>query len=110
MIKPGWDVFAVDGTKLGEVDVVEGNDTTDIFDGLSIATSALGTPRYVAAERVARIEDGSVHLSLTSSQLDQLHEYLEPEATSAPTQPTQQHEHSTSLWGRIERFFRPDAG
>ena len=107
MIKPGWDVFAVDGTKLGEVDVVEGDDTTDIFDGLSIATSALGTPRYVAAERVARIEDGSVHLSLTSTQLDQLHEYLEPEATSAPTQP---HEQSTSLWGRVGRFFRPDAG
>ena len=86
MIKPGWDVFAVDGTKFGEVDLVVGDDTTDIFDGLAVATSALGEPRYVAAERVARIEDGSVHLSLTSEQLERLDVYLEP-ATSATIEP-----------------------
>jgi hypothetical protein len=129
MIKPGWDVFAVDGAKFGEVDLVAGDDTADIFDGLAVATSALGKPRYVAAERVARIEDGSVHLSLTSRQLEELDEYLEP-ATSATIEPeskggigetlradarklegeafapTQRHEHSMNLWRRIAFFFR----
>lgn len=133
MIKPSWDVFAVDGTKFGEVDLVAGDDTVDIFDGLAVATSALGKPRYVAAERVARIEDGSVHLSLTTEQLEQLDEYLEP-ATRATIEsgdkggigetlradmrklegdvfaPTQTHEHSLNLWRRIAFFFRRRAG
>lgn len=129
MIRPGWDVYAVDGTKLGEVDLVAGDDTADIFDGLAVATSALGEPRYVAAERVARIEDGSVQLSLTREQLDQLDAYLEP-ATSATIEPeskggigetlradirelegdlfapTQRHEHPMNIWRRIAFFFR----
>jgi hypothetical protein len=129
MIKPGWDVFAVDGTKFGEVDLVAGDDTTDIFDGLAVATSALGEPRYVAAERVARIEDGSIHLSLTSEQLERLDVYLEP-ATSATIEPngkggfgetlaadvrelegkvfapTQQHEHPMNFWRRLAFWFR----
>jgi len=133
MIKPGWDVFAVDGTKFGEVDLVAGDDTMDIFDGLAVATSALGKPRYVAAERVARIEDGAIHLSLTSEQLEQLDEYLEP-ATSATIEadskggigetlradvrelegdafaPTKTHAHSMNLWRRIAFFFRRQAG
>ncbi len=133
MIRPGWDVFAVDGTKFGEVDLVAGDDTADIFDGLAVATSALGEPRYVAAERVARIEDGSVHLSLTREQLEQLDAYLEP-ATSATIEPdgkgsigetlhadvrelegkllapTQRHEHPMNLWRRIAFFFRRRAG
>lgn len=129
LIKPGWDVFAVDGTKLGEVDLVAGDDTADIFDGLAVATSALGEPLYVAAERVAEITDGSVHLTLTSQQLEQLAEYLEP-ATSATIEPsgeggisetlradvlklegevfapTQPHEHSMNLWRRLAFVFR----
>jgi hypothetical protein len=133
MIKPGWDVYAVDGTKFGEVDLVAGDDTADIFDGLAVATSALGEPRYVAAERVARIEDGSVHLSLTRDQLDQLDVYLEP-ATSATIEPngkggigetlradvrelegkafapTQHHEHHMNIWRRIAFYFRRRAG
>jgi hypothetical protein len=133
MIKPGWDVYAVDGTKFGEVDLVAGDDTVDIFDGLAVATTALGEPRYVAAERVAQIEDGSVHLALTREQLDQLDVYLEP-ATSATIEPngkggmgemlradvrelegnlaapTQQHEHRLNIWRRIAFFFRRPAG
>ncbi len=133
MIRPGWDVFAVDGTKFGEIDLVAGDDTADIFDGLAVATSALGEPRYVAAERVARIEDGAVHLSLTSEQLRELDAYLEP-ATSATIEPdskggigetlradvrelegevfapTQQHEHRMNFWRRLAFYFRRRAG
>src|ERR687888_554097 len=86
MIETGWDVLAADGSKVGEVDEIAGDDTEDIFDGLAIATTALGKPRYVPAEQVGQITDGVVHLSLTPAEVEQLGEYLEP-ATSAEIEP-----------------------
>src|SRR6266496_6354924 len=82
MIRAGWKVVAADGTEVGEVDEVAGDDTEDIFDGLAIATSAFGKPRYVPAEQVGEITDGIVQVSLTPAQVERLDEYLEP-ATSA---------------------------
>jgi len=129
MIKPGWKVLAADGTEVGEVDEVAGDDTEDIFDGLAIATSAFGKPRYVPAEQVGEITDGIVHVSLTPAQVERLDEYLEP-ATSAEIEPDsrggagqafaaelrevegealapiQRHEHSMNIWRRIAFFFR----
>src|SRR2546421_3103051 len=129
MIRTGWDVLAADGAKVGEVDEVAGDDTADIFDGLAIATGALGKPRYVPAEQVAEITDGDVRLSITKEQVEQLGEYLEP-ATSAKIEPEskggigeslgaeirevegeilapiQRHEHSMNIWRRIAFFFR----
>ena len=129
MIRTGWDVLAADGTKVGEVDEVAGDDTEDIFDGLAIATSALGQPRYVPAEQVAEITDGTVRLSLTPEQVAQLPEYLEPATTlevepdskggfgetlaadvreveSDAFAPIQRHEHPMNLWRRIAFFFK----
>jgi hypothetical protein len=129
LIRPGWKVYASDGSEVGEVDEVAGDDTEDIFDGLAIATSALGRPRYVPAEQVSTITDGAVHLSLTPEQAEALGEYLEP-ATSAEIEPdgkgglgetigaearelegrvlapTQRHEHRISVWRRIALFLR----
>lgn len=129
LIRTGWTVLAVDGSEVGEVDEVVGEDTEDIFDGLAIATSALGRPRYVPAEQVAEITDGSVRLSLTREQVEQLGEYLEP-ATSATIEgdnrggvvaglgaelralegavlaPTQRHEHPMNIWRRLAFFLR----
>jgi hypothetical protein len=129
MIKTGWKVLASDGGEVGEVDEIAGDNNADIFDGLAIATSALGKPRYVPAEQVAEITDGAVHLSLSREQVAQLGEYLEP-ATSAEIEPdskggfgealgadvrelegkvfapTQKHEHSMNMWRRIAFFFR----
>src|SRR6266545_2523877 len=120
-IETGWDVLTVDGEHVGGVDEIVGDDTGDIFDGLAIATSALGKPRYVPAEQVAEITKGVVRLSLTREQVEQLDEYLEP-ATSAEIEPdsksgigeglgadvrelegdvlapTQKHEHSMNIW------------
>jgi hypothetical protein len=133
LIRAGWKVLAADGGEVGEVDEVAGDDTEDIFDGLAIATSALGKPRYVPAEQVAAIKQGVVRLSLTREQVGQLGEYLEP-ATSAKIEPdsrggigeslsaeirkvegeifapTQRHEHSMNIWRRIAFFFRRRAG
>ena len=129
MIKTGWKVLAADGSEVGEVDEVAGDDTEDIFDGLAIATSALGKPRYVPAEQVVEITNGAVRLSLTREQVSQLGEYLEP-ATTAEIEPdskgglgeslgaeireiegdvlapVQRREHSMNIWRRIAFFFR----
>lgn len=129
LIQCGWKVYASDGSEVGEVDEVAGDDTEDIFDGLAIATSALGKPRYVPAEQVASITDGVVHLSITPQQVEGLAEYLEP-ATSAEIEPDsktgvggeiaaeirkiegdalapiQRHEHPMNLWRRIYFLFR----
>jgi hypothetical protein len=129
MIETGWKVLAADGTEVGKVDEVAGDSSADIFDGLAVATSALGKPRYVSAEEVASIEPGIVRLRLTRDQTEQLGEYLEP-ATSAVIEPngkggvgetlaadarelegkalapTQRHEHSMNFWRRLAFFFR----
>jgi hypothetical protein len=133
LIEPGWKVLAADGGEVGEVDEVAGDDSEDIFDGLAVATSALGKPRYVPAEQVAEITQGVVRLSLTGAQVAQLAEFLEP-ATSAEIEPDskggfgesigaeirevegeifapiQRHEHSMNIWRRIAFFFRRLAG
>jgi hypothetical protein len=133
VIRPGWKVFAADGGEVGQVDEVAGDDSEDIFDGLAIATSSFGKPRYVPAEQVAEITEGVVRLALTRDQVARLGEYLEP-ATSAEIEPdskgglaetlgadareiegkvfapTQRHEHSMNLWRRIAFFFRRRAG
>ena len=86
LITTGWKVMAQNGDEVGAVDEVVGDDTDDIFNGLAIATSALGKPHYVPAEQVIEITDGAVRLSLTAEQVAQLDEYLEP-ATSAVIEP-----------------------
>ena len=129
MIETGWDVLAADGSKVGEVDEIAGDDTEDIFDGLAIATSGFGKPRYVPAEQVAEITDGSVRLSLTREQVEQLSEYLEPATTleiepdskgglreelgadvrraeAGVFAPIQKHEHPMNFWRRVAFFFR----
>ncbi len=129
LIRPGWKVLASDQTEVGEVDEVAGDDSIDIFDGLAIATSAFGKPRYVPSEQIGEITEGYVHLTLTPEQVAELGEYLEP-ATSATIEadnksgpgstvgaelreaegkvfaPIQRHEHSMNIWRRIAFFFR----
>ena len=119
LIRSGWKVVSADGHEIGRVDEVTGDETHDIFDGLAVATSVLGKPRYVPAERVATIEEGTVHLTLTRDECDRLQEYLEP-ATSAEIEPgggavkgelrelesrfvdpPQTKEHPVNLWRRL---------
>lgn len=129
MIKPGWKVYAAGGSEVGQVDEVAGDDGQDIFDGLAVATSSFGKPRYVPAEQVGQITEGAVHLTLTREQAEALGEYLEP-ATSAQIEPdskggigatigsdmreveakvfapVEKHEHSMNIYRRIAFFFR----
>ena len=133
MIRPGWKVLAADGGALGEIDEVTGDDNADIFDGLAVATSALGKPVYVPAEQVGQITEGVVQLSLSEEQFVQLGEFLEPASseTIEPNSkggigeslgaelreiegdvlaPTQRHEHSMNIWRRIAFYVKRRRG
>src|ERR1043166_3912097 len=77
MIETGWKVVASDGSEVGEVDEVTGDSGADIFDGLAIATSMFGKPRYVPSEQVAEITEGTVRLALTREQVEHLRGYRE---------------------------------
>jgi hypothetical protein len=129
MVRPGWSVLADDGSAIGEVDELVGDEGEDIFDGISISVTALGQPRYVEAEHVARIEQGAVHLSLSHAAAVQLSQYRQP-ATSLSiepddhhgigetiaadarniegklVEPTQRHEHPFNFLARVAHFFR----
>jgi hypothetical protein len=99
LIEPGWKVLAADSTEVGQVDEVAGDSNADIFDGLAIATSVAGKPRYVPAEQVAEITEGVVRLSLSPSQVEQLEEYVEP----APSIQIEPEDVEPRGW---RRFFR----
>jgi hypothetical protein len=90
MIRPGWKVYSSDGTEVGAVDEIAGDENTDIFDGLAVAASALGKPKYVPAESVTTITEGRVDLSLTHADFEGASEFLEP-ATSAEIEPADHH-------------------
>jgi hypothetical protein len=78
VVERGWEVVASDGDKLGTVEEVLGDSSLDIFDGLAVATGVLGKPRYVPAELVAEIVEGSVRLSIAGDEFGRLDEYEPP--------------------------------
>jgi hypothetical protein len=89
-VRPGWKVLAADGSEIGEVDEVVGDENSDIFDGISISVTALGQPRFVEAGHIGRIELGDVHLSLDHEAAAQLPQYRQP-ATSLAIEPDDHH-------------------
>jgi hypothetical protein len=82
VIEPGWKVVDSSGEEVGAVDEVVGDSANDIFNGLAISTSLLGKPRYVPAESVTEITDGTVELALSKAELEALGEYREPPTTA----------------------------
>jgi len=82
LIEPGWKVVGSDGEEIGRVEEVIGDSSHDIWDGLAVATGMLSRPKYVAAERVARIEEGEVALELTKDAFASLDEWQEPPETA----------------------------
>ncbi len=129
LIRSGWKVVSADGREVGRVDEVAGDQSHDIFDGLAVATSALGKPRYVPAEQVGVIEEGIVHLTLSYAESERLSEYLEPatnvriepddrrglgEAVGAELrglesrfiEPPERRAHSINIWRRLSFLLR----
>jgi hypothetical protein len=77
LIEPGWQVVDASGGELGKVEAVTGDSEADIFDGLAVASGILARPKYVPAEQVGVITEGTVQLTLGRSAFDALGEYEE---------------------------------
>ena len=97
LIEHGWKVLGSDGSEFGTVDEVVGDSGQDIFDGLSVSSGLFATPRYLPAEHVTRIEEGTVYLDL--ADLSGLEEYKEP-PPSERILPTK-----ASWWDRLRAKF-----
>ena len=72
-----WAVIASDGKEVGRLDEVLGDAEADIFDGISVGAGAvvLDRPKYVPAEQVGGIEEGTVHLTIDSETFGRLGPY-----------------------------------
>ena len=76
VIEPGWSVVGSDGSDLGKVHEVIGDSGKDIFNGLAVSPPGLfKSSRYVAAERVAAIVEGTVALDVAADEFDRLEEH-----------------------------------
>ncbi|MDQ3066191.1 MAG: PRC-barrel domain-containing protein [Actinomycetota bacterium] len=56
LVERGWKVVDANGEKVGKVDEVLGDETTDIFHGLTVDGNE------ILAERIGEIREGEVHL------------------------------------------------
>jgi hypothetical protein len=79
-IEKGARVDASDGQELGKVVEIAGDSEADIFSGLVVSLSRLGSNRFVPSERVIRIWPDRVSTSIASDQVERLPEYKEPVA------------------------------
>jgi hypothetical protein len=71
-IERGWRVTTLDGTAIGTVGEVLGDEELDIFHGISINVGIGRLPREVPADLVSVIEDGNVTLALLAEEIGTL--------------------------------------
>jgi len=110
-IERGWDVISSDGTQVGVVFLVVGDENADIFDGLAITAHAgpavfhnyADRPHYAAAEQVASIDPGRVTLSISAEEAAHLPLHDVPE--SAEIEPE-----GASRLERAETWFEHKTG
>ena len=74
LIEPGWQVVDASGGDIGRIEADTGDSNADIFDGIAVATGMLARPKYIPAEQVGAITEGTVHLTLERSALQQEHD------------------------------------
>jgi len=78
VVQPGWAIVAADGSHIGYVEELVGDEGKDIFDGIAVSTSLFEQLKYVPAESVGRIFQGRVELTVASNDVEQLEKFLEP--------------------------------
>ena len=78
MLERGWRVVGSDDSELGKLEETVGDSARDIFDGITVGTGLLSKPRYVAAELVDEIVEGTVRLSIGEDEFERLEAYEEP--------------------------------
>jgi len=69
LIEQGWAVVDSEGTEMGRIDEVLGDENADIFSGLQILTGAIGKEVYVPAEQVGEIVEGRVQVLLAKDEI-----------------------------------------
>ena len=74
-VEKGWKVLAADGSDVGTVHEVLGDEAADIFDGLAVSKGLGSNPLYVPSEAVGEIVEGEVALTLPADQIDGLTPY-----------------------------------
>jgi len=75
-------VVAADGSEIGHVKEVVGDEGADIFDGLVLTHARRGTSHYIASERVKGIWLDRVETDLTPEEARSLPDYTEPKVTT----------------------------
>ena len=79
-LKPGTDVMSADGERVGTVEHVLWDESTEIFDGLVIdILSGPGGLRFVDAPEVGEITEGAVNLAIPAAAVQGL-----PEPSPSP--------------------------
>jgi Uncharacterized protein conserved in bacteria (DUF2171) len=79
-VEKGWRVYDRDGSEVGTIEQIAGDENADIFDGFSVKSHAHGVAKYVPAEIVASIAVGEVRLTISGAEvasLDDMHEEVE---------------------------------
>lgn len=99
-IEKGWNVVTADGTALGAVFEITGDENADIFDGLAIKSKRFASAVYVPGEQVGEIVPGEVRLTITSAESDALESFTEP-----PVQETILPQ-KAPLGGRVSNWLR----
>jgi hypothetical protein len=74
-IEEGAEVFSMEAESVGRVSRVVGDADADVFTGLAIKLSPLGSERFVPSERVAGIWPDRVDLDLPKDAVEHLDDY-----------------------------------
>lgn len=75
-------VVAADGSEIGKVKEVAGDEEHDIFDGLVVKHSLFGGDGYIAAERVKGIWPDRIQTDLSPEEAQSLPPYRKPRETA----------------------------
>lgn len=75
VIEAGWEVVDANADRVGEVKEVVGDPGADIFSGLAVSPGLLRQTLHVPSESVGLIEQGRVHLTISSGDFDRLDEH-----------------------------------
>ena len=78
VVEKGWTVRDAEGDDIGSVGEITGDETADIFDGLTISQGILSRDKYVPSEKVGTIVDGEVRLTISRQQVEALQDFEEP--------------------------------
>jgi hypothetical protein len=81
-IDAGATVVAADGSEVGRIKEVVGDEEADIFDGLVITHSRRGSSHYIPSERVRDIWPDRVETDLSPEEAENLPAYEEPKVTT----------------------------